>query len=122
MNREEIITTLRAHEQQLRQRGVLHVGLFGSVARNEASPTSDIDILIELAPDARIDLFEYVSITQYLSDLLLNRVDVANRRRLKRWAAWLARRMAQPLLAMPRGRTPKRAGGIQPKSGSWSGV
>ena len=85
MNREQVIAELRMHEQDLRQRGVLHAGLFGSVARDEATPASDIDIdiLIELAPDSRIDLFEYVAITQYLSDLFPNRVDVANRRRLK---------------------------------------
>jgi len=83
MNREQVIAILRAHEQELRQRGVLHAGLFGSVARDEATPASDIDILIELAPDTPIGLFEYVGITQYLSDLFPNRVDVANRRRLK---------------------------------------
>lgn len=83
MKREQVIATLRRHEQELRRRGVLHVGLFGSVARDEATPTSDIDILVELAPEAAIDLFEYVGITQYLSDLFPNRVDVANLQRLK---------------------------------------
>lgn len=83
MNREQVIATLRTHAQELRRRGVLHAGLFGSIARGEASPASDIDILIELAPDAPIGLFEYVGITQYLSDLFPNRVDVANRKRLK---------------------------------------
>lgn len=83
MNREHVITTLKRHEHELRQRGVVHAALFGSVARNEATASSDIDILIELAPDAPIGLFEYVAITQYLGDLFPNRVDVANRRRLK---------------------------------------
>ncbi len=69
MNREQVIATLCAHEQELPQRGVLHASLFGSVARDEATPASDIDILVELAPDAPIGLFEYVGITQYLSDL-----------------------------------------------------
>lgn len=83
MNREQVISTLRDHEPELRQRGVLHVGLFGSIARGEATPASDIDILIELAPGAPIGLFEYVGITQYLADLFPVHVDVANRRRLK---------------------------------------
>ena len=83
MDREQVIATLRMHELELRRRGVLHAGLFGSIARDEATPASDIDILIELAPEAPIGLFEYVGITQYLSDLFPNRVDVANRRRLK---------------------------------------
>lgn len=83
MNREQVVATLRHHAPELRQRGVLHAGLFGSIARNEATTTSDIDILIELAPDARVGLFEYVGITQYLEDLFPVRVDVANRSRLK---------------------------------------
>jgi predicted nucleotidyltransferase len=83
MERERIIATLRAHEPELRHRGVIHAALFGSVARDEATPASDIDILIELEPDARIGVFEYVGITHYLADLFPERVDVANRRTLK---------------------------------------
>jgi uncharacterized protein len=83
MKSEQIIETLRANENDLRRRGVLHVALFGSVARAEAKPTSDIDLMIELEPQAPIGLFEYVEITQYLGDLFPNRVDVVNRSKLK---------------------------------------
>lgn len=83
MNRDQVIATLRAHEQELRQRGVQHAALFGSVARDDAKPASDIDILIELEPDAAIDLFEYIGITHYLADLFPAHVDVANRSKLK---------------------------------------
>lgn len=83
MNCQQVIATLRSHEPELRRRGVLHAALFGSVARGDAKPTSDIDILIEIEPHAPVDLFEYVSITQYLADLFPLRVDVANRRSLK---------------------------------------
>jgi predicted nucleotidyltransferase len=62
---------------------VAHAALFGSVARGEATGGSDIDILVELAPDAEIDLFGYVGITHYLADLFPVRVDVANRSTLK---------------------------------------
>jgi len=82
MNRDQIIATLRAHEPDLRRRGVLHAALFGSVARDEAKSDSDIDILIEIEPKAPVGLFEYVGITQYLDDLFPSRVDVANRSRL----------------------------------------
>jgi uncharacterized protein len=83
MNREQVIAKLRAHERELRHRGVLHAALFGSVARGEEKPDSDIDILIELAPEASVGVYEYVGIEHYLTDLLSSRVDVANRNRLK---------------------------------------
>jgi predicted nucleotidyltransferase len=83
MIREHVIETLRNHQQELRRRGVLHAALFGSVARDEDKPGSDIDIMVEIAPDAPVGLFEYVGITQYLEDLFPDRVDVANRKSLK---------------------------------------
>jgi predicted nucleotidyltransferase len=80
---KEIIATLRAHQAELRRRGVRHAALFGSIARGEAKRGSDIDIMVELDPSAPIDVFDYVGITQYLSDLFPARVDVANRSSLK---------------------------------------
>ena len=83
IDREDIIATLRAHQEELRRRGVRHAALFGSLARGVSKRTSDIDILIELDPQAPVGLFEYVGITQYLADLFPVRVDVANRSSLK---------------------------------------
>ena len=83
MDRELVIATLRAHEAELRHRGVRHVGVFGSVARNEARPDSDLDILLDIDPEAPIGLYDYVGITQFLDDLFATRVDVSNRSRLK---------------------------------------
>jgi predicted nucleotidyltransferase len=83
MNREHVIATLRTHAPELRNRGVRHVALFGSLARGEAKPSSDIDILIELEPEARIGLYGYVAITHYLADLFPVPVDVSNRSTLK---------------------------------------
>ena len=83
IDRDQILATLRAHEPELRRRGVRHAALFGSAARLEARPASDIDIMIELDPEAPVGLFEYVAITQYVADLFPARVDIANRRSLK---------------------------------------
>jgi hypothetical protein len=74
---------LHAHEAKLRRRGVRHAALFGSIARGKGKRTSDVDILIELDPQAPVGLFEYVGITQYLAGLFPIRVDVANRGSLK---------------------------------------
>jgi uncharacterized protein len=59
MNRDQIIAALRAHQGELRRRGVEHAALFGSAARGDAPATSTIDILIELASDASINRFGY---------------------------------------------------------------
>ncbi|MGD1037532.1 MAG: nucleotidyltransferase domain-containing protein [Roseiarcus sp.] len=83
MDRQTIIATLRANEAALRARGVAHAALFGSRARGDNRSDSDIDIMIEIAPEAPIGVFEYVEITQYLADLFPARVDVSNRRKLK---------------------------------------
>jgi uncharacterized protein len=83
IERDQILATLRAHEAELRRRGVQHAALFGSAARGEAGQRSDIDILVELDPSILAGVFDYVAITQYLADLFPVRVDVANRGGLK---------------------------------------
>jgi predicted nucleotidyltransferase len=83
MKRESIIATLLAHEPKLRQLGVSHAALFGSIARDDGRAASDIDIMIELAPDRNVGVFEYVGITQYIADLFPMPVDVVNRGRMK---------------------------------------
>jgi len=83
MDRHDILARLRKSASALRARGVAHAALFGSYARGDARPDSDIDIMIEIEPEAPIGLFEYIEITQYLADLFPINVDVANRNRLK---------------------------------------
>jgi predicted nucleotidyltransferase len=83
MVREDVIATLRSHEPELRHRGVRHAALFGSMARGEATPASDIDIMIELEPDSHIGVYGYVAIMHYLADLFPMPVDVANQSTLK---------------------------------------
>ena len=51
---------LRKSERALRERGVLHAALFGSMARGENHSGSDVDIMVEIDPDARITVFDYV--------------------------------------------------------------
>ena len=83
MPRDTIIETLKAREAALRRLGVRHIALFGSAARGEAIEASDIDILVDLQPDAPFGVFEYVGLTQFIADLFPVPVDVANQARLK---------------------------------------
>ena len=57
-----------------RQCGARDIRIFGSTARGEARPGSDLDVLIELDPDR--GLFDLIGLKQNLEDLLGRRVDV----------------------------------------------
>jgi uncharacterized protein len=83
MNSIEAIETLRRSEQALRDRGVMHAALFGSVARGGDHSNSDIDIMIEIDPNARMTVFEYVDLKDYIAGLFDRPVDVVNREGLK---------------------------------------
>jgi uncharacterized protein len=83
MDRQEIIARLRENEATLRERSVRHAALFGSCARGEERPDSDVDIMIEVDPAARIGVYEYVAIKEYIAGLFDTRVDVVRRDRLK---------------------------------------
>src|ERR1035437_10836046 len=83
MNREEIIARLRENEAALRKRGVAHAALFGSRARGDQRPESDTDIMIQFDPAARITVFDYAGLKDYIAALFDGRVDVVNRDGLK---------------------------------------
>lgn len=72
----KIITTLRTHQQALRHIGITRPSLFGSVARNEARPDSDIDLAAEFDPDAKMDLIQLVGLERELGELLGRRVEI----------------------------------------------
>jgi len=83
MNKQDVIAVLQKNADALRARGIRHAALFGSVARGEARPDSDIDIMIELAPDASLDIFAYVELKDFVAGLFPGPVDVVNKDALK---------------------------------------
>ena len=83
MNRDTILRTLRDAEPALRSRGVAHAALFGSTARNQAGPHSDVDIMVEISPEVDLGIFDYVGIVNAIKDLFSSPVDVSNRASLR---------------------------------------
>ena len=80
---EDVLQILRTHERELRLRGVSHAAVFGSVARAEATGTSDVDVMVELDEHREMGIFEYARLKLYINDLLNGAADVVNRRTLK---------------------------------------
>ena len=70
MDRTTAITVLRQHREDLRQQGLQHLAVFGSVARGEQRPDSDVDILATLAPDHELSLLDAVRLQRRISELL----------------------------------------------------
>jgi predicted nucleotidyltransferase len=94
MNRDVVLQTLRSHERTLQGLGVRRAAVFGSVARGEQTAESDVDLLVEIDPEARIGVFEYAGIVDYLTTLFPGRVDVANGAKLKPLVCTIAERDA----------------------------
>ncbi|PZO47869.1 MAG: nucleotidyltransferase [Alphaproteobacteria bacterium] len=57
MSRHEILAKLRALKPWLEQQGIVRVRLFGSYARDEAGPDSDVDLLVETSRPLGLDHF-----------------------------------------------------------------
>ena len=74
MNRNKVLKLLKQHQTELRKLGVKSLALFGSVARDQAGPESDIDLLIEFSKRINFDL--YMDVKIYLEDLLGSKVDL----------------------------------------------
>lgn len=73
MQREKTLSTLKQHKEELSSRyGITRLGVFGSVARDEATQTSDVDIVVEMPPD----LFQMVHLKEELEEILVASVDL----------------------------------------------
>ena len=74
MQRDKVLSILNAHQAELKNLGVRSLEIFGSVARDEAHPDSDIDFLVEFSIEA--SLFDLFRVRHYLEDLLKCDVDL----------------------------------------------
>lgn len=80
---DALLRVLRELQVELRASGVRHAAIFGAVARHQATEASDVDVLVDLDPEARVNIFEFEGIETQLSALLNRKVDLVSRRGLK---------------------------------------
>ncbi len=77
----DVLAKVKAHQTTLKTMGVKSLDLFGSVARNQATPTSDIDFLIEFSQP--VGLFQLLDVQYFLEDLLERSIDLGTADSLK---------------------------------------
>ena len=83
MRRGQVISALCAHQEQIRALGVIRLSLFGSIARGEEQPHSDIDLLAALDESQRLSLLDVAGIEVHLSQMLGQSVELVEEGTLK---------------------------------------
>ena len=67
--REAVVARLRSHADEIREQGIVSLSIFGSRARGEERPDSDLDILIVYDPRRPFTLYDLVRAERLLEDL-----------------------------------------------------
>jgi uncharacterized protein len=68
MTRDEIVTTIRKNAEAIKAEGVTKLAIFGSRVRGDNRPDSDIDILVEVAPDVSFSLLNLIGVEHIIGD------------------------------------------------------
>jgi predicted nucleotidyltransferase len=82
MSRDEIISRIRKHGDAIRAEGATALYLFGSGARDQALPTSDIDVFVDYDPGSRFSLLNVSGIRLIIMDEIGHDVDITTRNSL----------------------------------------
>jgi hypothetical protein len=83
--RERVLQILHEQAPRLRSRGITRLSLFGSIARGEVGPESDIDLLIEVDPGSRFGLSDLLDLEEELGGLLARRINFAVASEMRPW-------------------------------------
>jgi uncharacterized protein len=78
LDRDTILAILREHAPELREAGLIHLGVFGSVARGQAGNQSDIDLIADFDRSKRITLVTLGSLEYRLGELLGIKVELSS--------------------------------------------
>lgn len=84
MKKERAIQLIQENLDEVKKFHVKSLAIFGSVARDEATDESDIDILVEFDPEAKVGLFQFFDLKEYLSKILGCEVDLGTLRSLRK--------------------------------------
>ncbi len=76
MDKRHVISKLREHQDELTAAGILHLRVFGSVARGEANDSSDVDLIAEFDHKRKLTLLDMAGLENRLSELLQVKVDL----------------------------------------------
>jgi predicted nucleotidyltransferase len=79
MDKSEIIATLRSYAGPIKASGAVSLYLFGSAARDEAGPRSDLDLFLDYDPQKKFSLVDLADIKLFLEDRLGIVVDITTR-------------------------------------------
>lgn len=84
MDKEQIISKLRAYAARLQNGGIQHLHLFGSCARGTALPgKSDVDLMADFDQSRKFTLFDKAGLEVELSALLETPVELSDRAMLR---------------------------------------
>ncbi|MGD8389725.1 MAG: nucleotidyltransferase family protein [Desulfobacteraceae bacterium] len=76
MDKQHVIDILQTNHAVLDEFSVKSISVFGSLVRGDERPDSDVDLLVEFEPDARIGFFAFARLQRRLSELLGRPVDL----------------------------------------------
>jgi uncharacterized protein len=76
LNRQEIISVIKEQKELVRRFSIQNIYIFGPAARDQATDSSDVDLLVEFAENARVSLFQFARLRRELSRVLNGKVDL----------------------------------------------
>ncbi|WP_342723065.1 nucleotidyltransferase domain-containing protein [Bradyrhizobium sp. B097] len=68
MTREEVVAAIRENADAIKAEGVSRLAIYGSRVRGDYRPDSDVDVLVEVEPDASFSLLNLIGVEHIIED------------------------------------------------------